>query len=238
MGVMSQPTDAVITERDTAKGDVTVVEMTRRQETVARRAAESKATVPDLTLGVEADVEAVAAQAAGGAFGLTDALVKAAAMALREVPDANSAFRDHRFERYSRINVGVAVFAGDGVLVPTIFDADRKPLEQIAQERRTLAAKVAEGSIAAPELANGTFTLYDLAELGVRRGASIVNAPQAATLTAGAPEARAVVRDGAVVPRTVVDLTLSCDHRILYGAPAGRLLTRIGELLADPAALA
>lgn len=234
---MSQQTDATVTERGTAKGDVTVMEMTRRQQVVARRTAESKATVPDMTLGVEADVDAVARGLEGDAT-VGDAVVRATGLALRDVPAANAAFRDHRHERYSRVNVGVAVFTGDSLVVPTIFDADAKPLAQIAQERRALAAKVADGTIAAPELANGTFTVYDLSTLGVRRGASVVNAPQAGALTVGAAEPRAVVRDGAVVARTVVDLTLTCDHRILYGATAARLLTRIAELLVDPAALA
>lgn len=218
-----------------AKGDVTVVEMTRGQQTVARRTAESRATVPDLTLGLEADVEACAAAAAGGeAGGVSDFVVKAAALALRDVPEANAAFRDHRHERYTRINVAVSAFAGDGMTAPTIFDADAKPVAQIAAERRALDAKVEAGSIEAPELANATFTIYDFSALGVRHAASVVNHPQAAALTIGAPQPRAVVHDGALVARTVVDLTLTCDHRILYGAEAARFLTRIAEHLADP----
>lgn len=215
-----------------AKGDVTVVEMTRGQQTVARRTAESRATVPDLTLGLEADVHECAA--AAGEVGVSDFVVKAAALALRDVPEANAAFRDHRHERYTRINIAVSAFAGDGMTAPTIFDADAKPVAQIAAERRTLAEKVQAGTIEAPELANATFTIYDFSALGVRHAASVVNHPQAAALTIGAPQPRAVVRDGAVVARTVVDLTLTCDHRILYGAEAADVLTRIAEHLADP----
>jgi len=216
-----------------AKGEVTVAEMTRNQQTVARRTAESKATVPDLSLAIEADVQACA-EAAGPEVGISDFVVRATALALRDVPEANAAFRDHRFERYGRVNVGVAVFAGGAIVVPTIFDAEGKAATQIAAERRALAEKVHAETIAAPELANGTFTVFDLSDLGVRRGTSVINQPQAAVLTVGTPEPRAVVHDGAVVARTVVDLTLTCDHRILYGPTAARLLTRITEHLADP----
>jgi pyruvate dehydrogenase E2 component (dihydrolipoamide acetyltransferase) len=207
--------------------------MTRGQESVARPPGESKAAVPDVKLDNEADVEACAA-AAGDGIGVSDFVVKAAALALRDVPEANSAFRDHRYERYTQINVAVSAFAGDGMAAPTIFNADAKPVAQIAAERRALAEKAAAGTIAAPELANATFTIYDFSALGVRRAASVVNHPQAAALTIGVPEPRAVVRDGALVARTVVDLTLTCDHRVLYGAGAARFLTRIAEHLADP----
>jgi len=236
---MSDPADQVEAtgvERSTAKGDVTVHELSRTQQTVARRVAESKATVPDMTLGAEADLEACA-QHVGAELDHVDLVVKAAALALREVPEANASFRDHRQERYSRINVGFSVFTDDELWVPTLHDADARPVRELAAERRELTEKVRAGTIRAPELANATFTVVDLSELGARHGASVVIPPQAGILTLGAPERRAVVRGDQVVARTVADLTLTCDHRILYGRPAARLLARIVELLADPPVL-
>ena len=130
--------------RQTAKGDVTVVELTRTQQVVARRMAESKATVPDFTLTCDVDMEqAVALRAQVKAPGgedpvpsYNDMVIRACALALREFPRANGAYRDGRFELYSRVNVGVAVAAQDALVVPTIFDADRRPLAEIAGRRR------------------------------------------------------------------------------------------------------
>jgi pyruvate dehydrogenase E2 component (dihydrolipoamide acetyltransferase) len=224
-----------MTETDSVKGDVTVAEPSRAQQLVARRTAESRATVPDVTLSVDADVEdALALVADLGYPVLDDAVVKAAALALRDVPEANGAYRDARFERYSRVNVGVVVPTSDGLVVPTLFDADAKSLAQLAEEHRDLVARVHEGSLRAPDLGGATFTV---SVLDVDRFTAVVIPPQAGALAAGAPVQRAVVRDGAVTPRHVVTLTLSCDHRILYGAVAARLLTRMRELLEQPAAL-
>src|SRR5919108_969096 len=140
----------------TAKGEVRVQELTRTQQTIARRMAESRATVPDFTLQADVDMEAaVAARAslkAAASEGqvvpsLNDMVVKACGLALREFPRINAAYRDGHFELYSRVNVGVAVAVPEALVVPTIFDADRKTLGEIAREARALAAKVRDGTI-------------------------------------------------------------------------------------------
>ena len=164
--------------------------------------------------------------------------VKACAIALREFPRANAAYRDGRFELYSRINIGVAVAAHDSLVVPTVFDADKKGLGQIAHETRTLAAKVREGTIAPPEVAGGTFTVSNLGMYGIGRFTAVINPPQAAILAVGELAPRAVVRDGEVVVRSTMSATLSCDHRILYGADAARFLSRVRAILEQPIALA
>jgi pyruvate dehydrogenase E2 component (dihydrolipoamide acetyltransferase) len=175
-------------------------------------------------------------EGAGGtpAPSLNDFIVKACALALRELPRANGSYRDGRFELHERINVGVAV-AADGVLVvPTVFDADRKSLGAIAAETRALAAAVRGGTIRPPELAGGTFTVLNLGAYGVTSFSAVINPPQAAILAIGAVMARPVVRDGEIVARQVMEVALACDHRILYGADAARFLARVRELLEDP----
>jgi pyruvate dehydrogenase E2 component (dihydrolipoamide acetyltransferase) len=228
----------------TAKGETTEVELTRSQQTVARRMAESKATIPDFALQAEVDMEACVALrvelkrlSPEEAPTYNDMVVKACALALREHPRANGSYRDGRLQLHSRVNVGVAVATEEALVVPTVFDADLKALGEIAREARALAERVRTGTITPPELGGGTFTVSNLGMYGVRSFSAIVNPPQAAILSVGALAPRAVVHDGAVVARHTLAVTLVCDHRALYGADAARFLARIRELLEEPAAL-
>jgi pyruvate dehydrogenase E2 component (dihydrolipoamide acetyltransferase) len=165
-------------------------------------------------------------------------VVKASALALRELPRANGAYRDGAVEEYSRVNVGIAVAARDALVVPTVFDADRKGLRQIAEEARALAARVREGTITPPELSGGTFTVSNLGMFGVTSFAAVINPPQAGILAVGSIEEVPVVRDGEIVPGNRMSATLACDHRILYGADGAQLLKRIRDLLEEPVFLA
>jgi pyruvate dehydrogenase E2 component (dihydrolipoamide acetyltransferase) len=207
------------------KGEVQIVEPTQAERTVARRSAETRATVPDLELSVEVDMSGC-----GGIDAPSTAiLVRAAALALREHPRANAAYRDGHFELYSRINVGVVMPQLDAEPAATVFDADRKPLHELASEIDDLERRAAE--LTSPERSGATFTLTDLGRYGVSRASPIISAPQAAALGAGEIRRASVVRDAAVVPGEVMTLTLACDHRILYGAEAAGFLAHIRELL-------
>jgi pyruvate dehydrogenase E2 component (dihydrolipoamide acetyltransferase) len=231
---------------ETAKGSVEVVELNKLQQTIARRMAESKATAPHFYLTTEIDMSrAVAArqklkeQAGGeGAPSFNDMVVKACAISLRENPRANGAYRDGRLELYSRVNVGVAVAAHEALVVPTVFDADRKGLRQIATEVRDLATKVREGTITPPELSGGTFTVSNLGMYGVDSFSAVINPPQAGILAVGAIVEKPVVRDGQVTTAHLMSVTLACDHRILYGAEGAEFLARIRQLLEEPVGLA
>ncbi|HEX4804269.1 MAG TPA: dihydrolipoamide acetyltransferase family protein [Conexibacter sp.] len=234
-------------ERGGGKGETTVEELSRTQQTIARRMAEAKATVPDFHVSTEVDMAAAVAVREQlkalatdehPAPSYNDFVVKAAALALREFPRANGAYKDGRFERYERVNVGVAVAAPDALIVPTIFDADEKSVGEIALEARALAARVRSGAITPPELSGGTFTVSNLGMFGVTEFTAIVNGGQAGILAVGALRETPVVVDGAVVPGRRMTLTLVADHRILYGADAARLLARIRELLESPLSLA
>ena len=226
-----------------AKGVVTTVQPSRTQVQIAQRMAESKATIPDFTLHAEVDME----QAVGfraqlrraGRSGETlpsynDMVVKACGLALREHPHANAAYRDGAFELYQRVNVGIAVAAADSLIVPTVFDADRKSLLDISREARTLAERVRSRQITPAELSGGTFTVSNLGMYGVADFAAIINPPQAAILAVGELREVPVVRDGQVVPGSRMSIVLTCDHRILYGAPAADFLGRVRQLLEQP----
>jgi pyruvate dehydrogenase E2 component (dihydrolipoamide acetyltransferase) len=231
-----------------AKGDTTREQLTRRQQTIARRMAQSRATVPDFELRCEIDMTGVVAlreqmrQVADPAPSYNDFLVKAAALALREFPRVNGAYRDGDFEHYARVNVGIAVAAPDALVVPTIFDADIKPLGEIAAVARELAAKVRDGSITPAELSAGTFSVSNLGMYGLDSFSAVVNPPQAAILAVGSLKLRPVVDESdpahpAIVARHTIHVSLACDHRILYGADGARFLARLRSLLEKPVAL-
>jgi pyruvate dehydrogenase E2 component (dihydrolipoamide acetyltransferase) len=241
------PPAVVSGEAQTGKGETTTQDLTRLQQTVARRMAESKATAPDFVLNVDVDMEEAvdlrkrlkaAASEGQPVPSFNDFVVKAAALALADFPRANGAYRDGKFELYSRVNVGVAVAGQDALVVPTVFDADSKSLGQIAKESRALAERVRAGAITPPELSSGTFTVSNLGMFGIQSFVAVINPPQAAILAVGAMQPTPVVRDGEVVVRNIMRLTLACDHRILYGADAAEFLGRIRERLENPLQLA
>jgi pyruvate dehydrogenase E2 component (dihydrolipoamide acetyltransferase) len=227
------------------RGELQVQELTRLQRTVSRRMAESKATAPDFTLEVEIDMTLCVElrerlkQVEGKPPSFNDMVVKACANALRDHPRANAAYRDGKFELYSRVNVGVAVAANDALVVPTVFDADKKSLGEISRTVRGLAEKVRDGTITPPELSGGTFTVSNLGMYGIDRFTAVINPPQAAILAVGALRKRPRVDEGGrIVARDMMSATLVCDHRILYGADGAEFLARVRELLEQPLSLA
>jgi len=223
---------------------VEVRELSRLQQVVARRMAEAKATVPEFQVQTEVAMDAalalraeVKAAAGDGAVvpSVNDLIVKASALALRAHPLANGSYKDGRFELHPRVNVGIAVAAQDALVVPTITDADTRSLGSIAAEARRLAARVRENAITPPELSGGTFTVSNLGMYGMTAITPVINVPQAAILGVGAT--RAVLArdaDGEIVDRALMTLTLTCDHRILYGADAAQFLAAIRDLLEQP----
>jgi pyruvate dehydrogenase E2 component (dihydrolipoamide acetyltransferase) len=243
--VPDAPAMAPVGDGATAKGETSRQQLSRMQQTIARRMAESKATAPDFQLTVEVDMEAAVAlgnqlrEAAGDspAPSFNDFAIKAAALALRDFPRVNGSYRDGEFELYSRVNIGIAVAGEDALVVPTIFDADRKTLGNIAADARALAQRARAGVLTPPELSGGTFSISNLGMYGIKRFNAVVNPPQAAILAVGAIEPRAVVRDGRIVARTMMDLTITCDHRILNGADGAEFLVRVKERLEQPLAL-
>jgi pyruvate dehydrogenase E2 component (dihydrolipoamide acetyltransferase) len=232
---------------DTAgpKGAPDVHELTRLQRTVSRRMAESKATAPDFELELDVDMTLCIElrerlkQQADPAPSFNDMVVKAAALALRDHPKVNGAYRDGAFELYPRVNVGIAVAARDALVVPVVPDADEKSLGEIARQARRLIERVRSGEVTPPELSGGTFTVSNLGMYGIERFGAIINPPQAAILSVGALMKKPAVDElGRLVARDRMTLTLICDHRILYGTDGAEFLARVRELLEQPLSLA
>ena len=194
--------------RRAGRGEIEHVELSRLQRTVARRMAESKATAPDFVMTLEVDMdEAVdlrgqlkAAAGDAPAPSFNDFVIKAAALALQATSRAPTAPTATASSSSTRASTSASRWPGqDALVVPTVFDADKKSLGTIAAEARRLAERVREGKITPPELSAGTFTISNLGMYGIRRFVAVINPPQAAILAVGELTPRPVVRDGEVV---------------------------------------
>jgi len=227
-----------------ARGGARFEPASRVQQTIARRMAEAKANQPEFALEIEIemgpalDLRARLKQAAAGAGlaapSVNDLIVRAAALALREHPRVNGAYGDGGFELYDRVNVGVAVAAEGTLLVPVVADADRLSLDEIAARTSALSAKAREGTLTAPELSGGTFTVSNLGMFGITSFTAILNHPQAAILAVGAVREIPVAVDGELTIGRRMNATLICDHRILYGADAAAFLGEVRTRLEEP----
>jgi pyruvate dehydrogenase E2 component (dihydrolipoamide acetyltransferase) len=236
------PNGRVEASATAAKGDVEVQEPTRLQQVIARRMAEANATIPqfevqtevvmDEAIALRARLKALAADDPVPSF--NDIIIKACALALRRHPRVNASYSDGHFELHRRVNVGFAVAAQDALVVPAVPDADIKSLGAIARETRRLAERVRSGEITPPELTGGTFTVSNLGMFGMTAIRPVINPPQAAILGVGAMRAVLARVDGEIVDRSLMTLTLSSDHRILYGADASRFLAEVRDLLEAP----
>ncbi len=236
-----------VSRPDSAKGEPEIVELTRTQQLIARRMSESKATIPHFYLRTLVDMDravevrtAFKAEAAEGETvpSLNDFVVKAAAIALRRHPLANAAFRDGHFELYPNVNVGIAVAAEGSLIVPVLRDADHLTLTEISSESRRLAGRVRSGEVTPPELSGGTFTVSNLGMFGVTGFDAVINPGQAGILSVGEVTERPVARGGSITSAHQMEMTLACDHRILYGADGAEFLASIKANLEEPGLLA
>ena len=227
------------------KGEVSVLELTPTQSTIARRMVESATTIPSFTVSTDIDVSPITAlrrearEDGSDRPSLNDFVVKAAARALREFPRFNASYVDGRVECYSRVNVGIAVAADDALLVPVVLDADQKSLVQIAADTRRLADAARRRVLRPDDLQHGTFTVSNLGMFGVRSFTAIIDPPQVAILAVGGAR-RAPFEDGPdrVGFRDLMTVNLTCDHRVVYGSHGAEFLSRLRELLEQPLALA
>ena len=221
------------------------IPLTRLQRTIAKRMAESKPGAPHFYLQRDIDVtalialrkELVVASPEGQGPSVNDLLIRAVAMATAERPDAVSRFDGDALIAPSGTNVGVAVAVPGGLLVPVIRSADAKRVAEIATEVRGLVGRCRDGTITPPELEGSVITITNLGMFGIDRFLAVINPPETAILAVGRAKPSAVVVDGAVAVRDVLTLTLSVDHRAVYGAEAATFLGRISELLERPGAL-
>jgi pyruvate dehydrogenase E2 component (dihydrolipoamide acetyltransferase) len=219
--------------------------MTRLQRTIARRMAASKPGAPHFYLERDLDVtaliglrrELVAASLEGQGPSMNDLIVRAVALAVAERPDAVRRFDGDELVAPAGVHVGVAVTVDGGLMVPVVRDAHTKRVAELAAEIRDLAGRCRNGTITPPELEGSVITVSNLGMFGIDRFAAVINPPEAVILAIGRAKPAAVVVDGEVRVRDMMSVTLSVDHRVLYGAEAATFLGRIAELLEHPGSL-
>jgi pyruvate dehydrogenase E2 component (dihydrolipoamide acetyltransferase) len=229
-----------------APGEDEVRELTPMLKAVAKRMAESKATVPhfyvsseiDMTRALELRAELNAALAdSGEKVSVNDLIVRACAQALMLHPQAHRSYVEGRHVYHAHVQAGIAVALDDGLIVPVLRDADTKGVRQISAETRDLAGRARAGKLRQSEIEGGTFTVSNLGMFGTSSFQAIINPPESTILAVSAIVERAVVRDGAVEARKIMSVTLSCDHRACSGADGARLLETVKRHLEAPTLL-
>jgi pyruvate dehydrogenase E2 component (dihydrolipoamide acetyltransferase) len=213
------------------------------QKTIARRLTESKQTVPHFYVGNEIDMtEALTLRKKlndtfaeeGTKISVNDLIVKACALALEKFPEVNGSYKDGQFILHKHINVGIAVDVTAGLIVPVIRDAHLKGLRAIAREAKDLVAKAQASKLTAAELDGGTFSISNLGMMDVTDFVAVINPPQSAILAVAATRRMFVPIDDQPVIRDMMHVTMSADHRILYGATVARFLKEVKRLLQNP----
>jgi pyruvate dehydrogenase E2 component (dihydrolipoamide acetyltransferase) len=197
----------------------------------------------DAALSLRTQVNEATADDIKGKLSVNDLVIKAVALALRAYPAMNawyidaSADRAPQIRKWASINVGVAVSLDEGLIVPVIHDAVGKSLRTIAREAKDVYDRVRAGKPGATDLQGATFTISNLGAYGIEEFAAVIPTPQAGILAVGAATPRAVVRDGHVVARTMMAMTISADHRVVDGAYAAQFLREVKRILEHPFSL-
>ena len=216
------------------------------RKVVARRLTESKQQVPHFYMTVDCEIDALLAvradlnsRAKDGEFKISvnDVVIKAAAVALMQVPAANASWSDDGIKMYSQADISVAVAIDDGLITPIVRNANGKGLRSISEDMRDLAIKARDGSLAPEEFQGGTFSISNLGMFGIKDFQAVINPPQGCILAVGAGEQRPVVKDGALAIATVMSCTLSVDHRVVDGAVGAEFLAAFKALIEDPLGL-
>jgi len=216
--------------------------VSKLRATIGRRMTASKQQVPHFYVSADLDAGPMMALRrdlnsrlpADSKFSINDFLVKAAALALREFPNLNSALEGDQIVRHGEINIGVAVALEEGLLTVIVRAADRKPLGQLASELRGLVGRAREGRVRPADIEGSTFTVSNLGMYQVDHFIAIINPPEAAILAVGSVREEAVVQAGAIVPGTRLQVTLSADHRVTDGAEAARWLQAFRSYIEAP----
>ena len=220
-----------------------IVPHTAMRRAIAQRLTQSKQSIPHFYLTIDCDVgallplrDALEAQA-GFKPSINDFLVRAVALALKEVPGINASWGDDAVQRHAVVDVSVAVATPGGLVTPIVRDADAKSLRTISAEIRSLVERARAGPLKAHEIQGGSFTISNLGMAGIREFSAIVNPPQSCILAVGASEQRAVVRDGALAIATLMTCTLSADHRLVDGMLGAEFLAAVRRFVEAPLSL-
>ena len=208
---------------------------------IARRLTEAKQTVPHFYLTIDCEIDELLkirtelnSRSEAYRISVNDFVIRATALALRQVPAANASWSDEAILQWDTVDIAVAVALEDGLITPIVKQADRKGLATIANETKDLAARARAGKLKLEEFQGGTFSISNLGMFGVREFAAVINPPHGGILSVGAGQQRPAVKNGALTVATVMSCTLSCDHRVVDGAVGAQFLAAFKKLVEDP----
>jgi pyruvate dehydrogenase E2 component (dihydrolipoamide acetyltransferase) len=217
------------------------IKVSNMRRVIAERLQEAKQTIPHFYLTVDCEIDKLLAmrkdlngRSDAYKISVNDFVIRALALALRKVPDANAEWAGKSIRKYRAADVAVAVAIEGGLITPVVRDADQKGLAAISNEMKELAQRARDGKLAPEEYQGGTFSISNLGMYGIKQFDAVINPPQAGILAIGTGEQRPVVRDGALDIATVMSVTLSCDHRVVDGAIGADLLTAFKGFIEDP----
>ncbi|GLK49774.1 acetyltransferase component of pyruvate dehydrogenase complex [Brevundimonas intermedia] len=227
-------------------GSYDLIPLDGMRKAVARRMVDSIQNVPHFPLFIDCEIDQLMAVRAkvnkmlepqGIKVSVNDFVIKAAALALKLVPEANASYTPEGIAMHHNADVSMAVAIDGGLITPIIRKAETKGLAQIATESKDLAKRARDRKLKPEEFQGGTFSVSNLGMFGVKSFSSIINEPQGCIMSVGAGEQRAVVKDGQIVAATVMTVTLTCDHRVVDGATGARFLQAFKPLIEDPVAM-
>jgi pyruvate dehydrogenase E2 component (dihydrolipoamide acetyltransferase) len=228
--------------RQIQPGEVERVPLTNVRKTIVRRLTEA-AAIPAFQLSATIDMsetlalrERLVSRLKEGEpkISPSDILTKAAAMALMRHPAVNALYGGDTLDRYGSANISSAVAVGEALYVPVIHGCEQRSLSEIAAARIDIVAKARAGKLSQQDMEGGTFTISNLGPFGVTQFIAVLNPPQGAILAVGAIEEKPAVVDGQIVPRPLMTVTLTCDHRVVDGAPAAEFLATLKAFLEEP----
>ncbi len=215
--------------------------LTAMRRVIAERLTLSKTTVPHFYLTVDCDLSRITSlrqkwqEMDNIKVSINDIIIKALAMACHKVPNANASFTKDGMKVFQSVDIAVAVAIEGGLITPIVRQAERKSLQAISAEMKSLAGKAREGKLKPEEYQGGTISLSNLGMFGIKQFDAVINPPQGAILAVGAGIETPVVRDGRVTVATIMTATLSCDHRVVDGAIGAQLLKYFKLYVEDPA---
>ena len=224
-------------------GSYDLVPLDGMRKAIARRLTDSFRDVPHFPLNIDCRIDGLLAARAkvnallekdGGKVSVNDFVIKASAMALKAVPEANASYSPEGIAMHHHADVAMAVAIDGGLITPIIRKAETKSLSQIAAESKDLAKRARDRKLKPEEFQGGTFSVSNLGMFGIQSFASIINEPQGAIMSVGAGEPRPVVVDGQLAVATVMTVTLTCDHRVVDGAIGAKFLQVFKAMIEDP----
>jgi pyruvate dehydrogenase E2 component (dihydrolipoamide acetyltransferase) len=218
------------------------------RKAIARRLTSAKSLIPHYYLTIDCDIGALMllrarlnekSPKAEGAYKLSinDFVTKAAGMALMKHPEVNASWTDAAILKHKHADIGIAVDLNPGLITPIVFGSEGKGLIEISNEVKSLAERAKAKKLKPPEYEGGAFSISNLGMFGIKEFTAIINPPQSAILAVGAGEERAVVREGKIVPATIMAVTMSCDHRVIDGATGARFLQTLKIFIEEPASM-